>query len=108
MAHDFSHCDRMFRWVRRTPFLLNHLALELRQIFLHRIVKFQLPLINQHHQSCGGEGLCHGGDVEEIRRLDRLFRRHVAVAQRLKIENLVLVGDEDHRTGNDILFDERL
>ena len=50
-----------------------HLALELRQVFLHGVIDAQLALLHAHHQRHGRHGLGHGGDPEHGVRPHRSF-----------------------------------
>ena len=87
---------------------MSHLTVELRQIFLDRVVQLHLALVDQHHQRGGRDGLGLRGDPEEAVGLHRLLRGDVGVADRLGVEHLVLVGHQHDRAGQLVLVHEGL
>ena len=67
-----------------------HLALELRQILLHRVVQVHSTFIDQHHEGGGSHGFGLGGDPEQRVRPHGLALSYVQPTHRFEAEQLVL------------------
>ena len=66
-------------------------ALVCRQVVAHRIVEPQLALLVEHHDAHGRDGLRHRGDAEHRVGGHRDALGDVLLAERLEIQNLILV-----------------
>ena len=81
---------------------------QFRQVLGHGIVHGELALVLEHEHGRCRHRLGHRGDPEEVVHSHGLLRRQVRVAHGIEAENLVLVGDKRHGSGDGVVLDERL
>ena len=108
MAHHLTNGDRVLRRVQDAIRILDLLALELRQIFFHRIIQVHLAFINEHHQGRTRERLAHRGNPKHRIFAHRGFVGQTRVARRLKVEHFILACDQRNHTWSNVLVHQRL
>src|SRR5438105_4393751 len=85
--------------------------MELREIFLDRVIEAELSLVDEHQRCDGRDRLRHRGDAEDRAALHRQVAADVLLPERLVVDDAVL-GDQQRYRACDVapidrLLDER-
>jgi hypothetical protein len=86
----------------------DHLAGELGQVLFDRIRDVDFAFIDQDHHRRRGNRLGLRGNPEHRIGWHWLFRGDIGIADGFGGEDLILVGDEHHRAGEFLFFDDGL
>ena len=86
----------------------DHLAFELRQIFLDRVLDAEPALVRQHHHRRASHRLGHRGDPKQTVRPHRLVFCDIGKTDGGHVEDFIFRRHQRHRAGQRVIVHKRL